>query len=179
MKSKKVMAIILSEIVIIVGVMAACAYHSDDSNKETEAESYATETTTESDIWSNAPAICGEVKEELESKGWEVLQLIEGWGDWETWRIYGQLAQLTEEEKNMNVFTVWGQWEGLAENSIDIVVRIVFDDESPDGRIYKVFYQSLAGRYLAADYFISGSPVEIDEILTTDDEELLEFMYSY
>lgn len=125
----------------------------------------------------NSSKIIDEVKAELEDKGWSIVDVIEGWSHWREWNIYE--TRLTEEEENMFVYTVWGQWEGLYDTSIDVIVRIAFSDEAPEGEIYKVFYRcSEAGKTLEADQY-EGDPLEdITEILPTNDEWLLEYMYA-
>ncbi len=136
---------------------------------------------SEEDIWrKNSSKIIDEVKNELENKGWSIIKAYEGWGDWEDWGIYdSELTELTEDEEDMFIYTVWGQWEGFYENYIDAVVRIAFSSETPEGEIYKVFYHSTSGRYLAADEFGGYSLEDDTEILSVNDERLLDFMYSY
>ena len=168
-------------LMLLAALLASCVSPAEPGGAlEDESAPSENATMSKEDIWrANSAEIIDEVTKEMEEKGWSDIRLIEGWGNWEHWCLqHDYRSGLSEEEQNMFVYTLWGQWEGLAENYIDIVVRIVFDDESPNGRIYKVFYQSEAGRYLAADDIISGSPIEIDEIIATDDERLLDFMYS-
>ena len=139
------------------------------------------ETETEEDIWrKNSSKIISDVEAELEKKGWSIVDSFEGWGDWADWGIYVHaLVELTDEEKDMFIYTVWGQWEGLNENYIDAVVRIAFSSDVPEGEIYKVFYHSMAGRYLAGDEFGGYTLEDVTEILSIDDERLLNCMYSY
>ncbi len=155
-------------LLVTVTFLGACVHKPVVRNEKSEEETYAAENVSESetDIWSGSAEMCREVKEKLEGKGWQNIKLIEGWGDWEIYAPNGTLVELTEEEKNMTVYTVWGQRE-----DISAVVRVAIDDAAPEGRIYKVFYESVSGRYF--DF------AKDNEILATDDEELLGFMHSY
>ncbi len=166
MKSK--IRVTIMALLVIVMFLGACVYKPVVHNEKGEEETYSTESVSESetDIWSSSAEMCREVKEKLESKGWKDIRLIEGWGDWEIYDPYGTLVELTEEEKNMTVYTVWGQRE-----DISAVVRVAFDGVTPEGRIYKVFYKSVSGRYFDS--------AEDNEILSAEDEELLDFMHSY
>lgn len=112
--------------------------------------------------------IIEKVKEELKREGWNNINVISGIVDYSYWT--SAVIEDTEEEKSSDVssFTVLGEYDGLYDNPIVAVVKIAFSKESPEGRVYKIFYASEAGRYL-----------ESYKILSTNDDLLIGTMYSY
>ncbi|MCD8049177.1 MAG: hypothetical protein LUG52_06185 [Clostridia bacterium] len=169
--------------------MSACGkqlyYDENDivtESEETEIDS--TEVTDNVDEFLNQEIICS-VKDEMESLGWENISIDEGWGNWQAWGEGSTYLPPEELEEDMRMYTLWGTVYGSGEgpynnpdNSLDIIVQIVFDDDNPDGYIYNVIYTSRSGRDMDSDTSLFDF-LENNEILSTDTESLWAYMYSY
>ncbi len=125
------------------------------------------------------------VKTKMEKQGWENIRIDEGWGNWKAWGEGNAYIPPKELRKDMCMYTLWGTVKGNAkgvydspDNSLDIIVQIVFDQDNPNGYIYNVFYTSASGRYLDSDESFNDF-LENNEILSTNTESLWNFMYSY
>lgn len=123
----------------------------------------------EQQVWrKNSANIISEVKAEMADKGWGNVAAVEGELDSSQW---GELIlKPTEEEKNMFLYSVSGQIDGMNNNPITVVVKIIFGSEAPEGKRGTTFYVSASGRYMSSVSY---------DILLADDKELWDYMYSY
>lgn len=115
------------------------------------------------------------VKEEMEDKGWGEIELVAGEADSGRWG--GLVLEPAQIGENCLLYTMIGQTDGMYDNPISAVVRIVFNRESLEWEQQEAFYVSEAGRYFGKDDF--DFQLEADEILAHDNESLWDNMYSY
>ena len=113
-----------------------------------------------------------ELEKELAAKGWDSLEIVEGEAD-SISRWGGLLIQPAQIESNSILYTIIGQTEGMWDNHISVVVRVVLNQETNVWKRQEVFYVSMGGRELNQDELAS------DEILPADDPGLWSYMYSY
>lgn len=131
----------------------------------------AVEVTAETDIVDS-------IKSELDSKGWKDIEVSEGFLDEKIKEQTGLVLDRTDEEKKMNILSVSGQIEGKYDNPLFAVVELVYGDEMSQGEIYQIFYISSSGRMMTPEN--SGiSDLEPNSLLSADNQELWDYMYSY
>lgn len=111
-----------------------------------------------------------EVEEELEQKGWSGIEVIEGEVD-SVSRWGGLVLESAPLDADSVLYTVVGRTEGMYENPISAVVKLVFHRDTMKWDRQEVLYVSEAGRDR------SGNGLE--EILPADDADLWDYMYSY
>lgn len=114
-------------------------------------------------------------KAQLEEKEWECIREINGDLDYTEWSsLWGNaIIDPSEEEKDMNLYTMVGRHIDESENKLYVIVKIAFTEEDSEGEIYGVMYISESGRIMKSD-FLNGL-----EILPPNNKELQEYMYSY
>ena len=113
-------------------------------------------------------------KVQLEEKEWECIGEIDGDLDYIEWSsLWGNAIIDPKEEKDMNLYTMVGRHIDESDNKLYVIVKIAFTEENPEGEIYDVMYISESGRIMKAD-FLNGL-----EILSPNNKELQEYMYSY
>lgn len=126
-----------------------------------------------------------DIVSEMKRKGWENIRWVKGYPDKDEWKY--SCVEITEEEKSLQMYTVWATTEGDYNNEITnetyryevtAVVKIIADEESLDGRIYEIGYIADSGRDLGAE---SGEGYEYlnEELLYANNRDLLDYMYSY
>jgi hypothetical protein len=150
-----------------------------------ETASAATAVTTgEANVTSTAPEApldpVSEAKAELESKGWENIQVAEGFLDFRA--RWGIIIEPTDEEKSLRLTNVIGEIEGKDDCPISAVVIIAFSDDMPMGKRYAIFYVSKAGRPMETYWDDATDQAHIksqNEILQADDQALWHYMYSH
>lgn len=127
----------------------------------------------------NSANIIEAVAAELKSKGWNDIEVDEGFIDEKITEQTSSILSRTDDEKDMNVYFVSGQAKKYFFNPLFVYVEIAYDDEPSEGEIYRVFYSSSSGRDLNAQPWQMYSTVGADEIMSVDDQRLVRYMYSY
>ena len=144
----------------------------DKASSISSADSAVSSYNAQQKLWrENSDTAIKEVKDELESKGWNNIEVVEGEADSSRWG--GLVLEDTVKDVDFLLYTVIGQVDGKFDNPISVVVKIVFTSEYPKGARDEVFYVSKAGRYESAEHFDPGG------ILIATDKELWDYMYSY
>ena len=176
---KSIIAILMLFVSVVV-LLTACA-----AEPINEAASAATAVTTGgASVASTAPEApldpVSEAKAELESKGWENIQVTEDFLDFRA--RWGVIVEPTDKDKGLRLTNVIGETEGDHDTPLSAVVMIAYSDDQPMGKRYMIFYASKSGRVMETYWDDQTGEAHIksqEEILRVDDQALWDFMYSY
>ena len=178
---KKVIAIVV--LILVVLCCAACTNTTspEPSSTDDQAPSVSendTDTTSEeipsdsqsTDQSDNTETAINNVKDELDSKGWKDIEAVAGEPDSAQWG--GLVLEPAEVDEDSVLYTIMGQSDGMNDNPITVVIKVVFNDNMPEGERVDLFYVSKAGRVMEVE------SNEFGQILPADDQSLIDFMYS-
>lgn len=87
----------------------------------------------------NAIILINKVACELADKRWEHINFERGFPD----RYHGMAEWISETEKNSHLYCVEGK---ILEDTVYVIVTLVFSEDNPEGQISRVIYTSKGGR---------------------------------
>lgn len=113
------------------------------------------------------------IKAELEDKGWKNVRIERGLFDY--FKYSELIAERSDKDKKAVKYTVLGDTDN---KYITVGIEVMFDKDNPNGGIYNVIYLSGSGRLIESktDWY---SFFDKMEIVSADNEDLIDFMYSY